>query len=189
MENDKDSARVAIETPNETPIKTVAADTHEPIPHDEWIGTLVFAAILTLFGVFWVWASSDLPNRQQTAYLSQGFLPITAGILLAGLSALLFLSTWLTKSRPSEELDRARLFDPRGEALAAAIFAALLAYILILPHVHYLISTFALMAVGLVLSGEPLRPRLIVIAAVMAGLFFGLFIYALQLPLPGSRYG
>jgi hypothetical protein len=156
---------------------------------DERLGTLIFAAILTLFGVFWVWASSDLPDRQQTAYLSQGFLPITAGFLLAGLSALLLLSTWFTKARPAAELGREPLFQPRVEMLAAAVFAALLVYILILPHVHYAISTFLLMAVGLALSGEPFRPRLFVIAAAMTALFYGIFIYGLQLALPGSIFG
>jgi hypothetical protein len=156
---------------------------------DERLGTLIFAAVLTVFGLFWVWASSDLPNRQQTAYLSQGFVPITAGFLLAGLAALLFLSTWFTKARPAAELGKEPLFQPRAEMLAAAVFAALLVYIIVLPHVHYAISTFLLMAVGLALSGEPFRPRLFVIAAAMTALFYAIFIYGLQLALPGSIFG
>jgi hypothetical protein len=174
-----------------------SVEPHDPIPieddgaiaQDERIGTLVFAAILTVFGLFWVWASSDLPDRQQTAYLSQGFLPITAGLLLAGLSALLFLSTWFTKARPAAEIGRTPLFQPHAEMIAAAVFAALFVYILILPHVHYALSTFLLMAVGLGLSGEPLKPRLFLIAAAMAALFYAIFIYGLQLALPGSIFG
>jgi hypothetical protein len=159
------------------------------IPQDGRTATMVFAAILMLFGIFWVWASSDLPNRQQTAYLSQGFLPISAGFLLAGLSALLLISTWFTKSRPAAELGREPLFRPRAEMLAAAVFAALFAYILILPHVHYAISTFLLMGVGLAIAGEPLKPRLFLIAAAMAALFYAIFIYGVQLALPGSIFG
>jgi hypothetical protein len=166
-----------------------SADSKGAIPTDERTGTLIFAAVLTLFGIFWVWASSDLPDRQQTAYLSQGFVPITAGFMLAGLSALLFLSTWLTKARPAAELGKEPLFQPRAEMLAAAVFAALLVYILVLPYVHYAISTFLLMAVGLALSGEPLKPRLLLIAAAMTALFYAIFIYGLQLALPGSIFG
>jgi len=161
----------------------------DAIPSDERIGTLIFAAVLTLFGLFWIYAASDLPSRQQTAYLSQGFLPITAGILLAILSALLFVSTWMTKSRPPAELGKEALFEPKAEARGAAVFAVMLIYILILPHIHYLISTFFLMAAGLYLARERIGIRLIVLAAVMASLFFAIFVWGLQVPLPGSEFG
>jgi putative tricarboxylic transport membrane protein len=156
------------------------------IPKDERLGTLIFAAVLTLFGLFWIYASSDLPSRQQTAYLSQGFLPITAGILLAVLSAMLFVSTWRAKSKPPAELGKEPLFEPKAEARGAAVFAALLIYILILPRIHYLISTFLVMAAGLYLARERIGLRLIMIAAVMAGLFFLVFVWGLGVPLPGS---
>jgi len=156
------------------------------IAEDERLGTLIFAAVLTLFGLFWIWASSDLPSRQQTAYLSQGFLPITAGVLLAALSALLFVSTWRTKSRPAAELGKEPLFEPRAELRGAGVFAVLLIYILLLPHVHYLISTFFVMAAGLYLARERIGVRLIVIAAAMAFIFFAIFVWGLGVPLPGS---
>jgi hypothetical protein len=158
------------------------------IPQDERLGTLIFAAVLTLFGLFWIYASSDLPSRQQTAYLSQGFLPIAAGILLAILAALLFISTWLTKSKPAAELGKEPLFEPKAEARGAAVFGALLIYILILPHIHYLFSTFFLMAVGLYLARERLGLRLIVLAAAMAGIFFTIFVWGLGVALPGSGF-
>ena len=159
------------------------------VPSDEHTGVLVFAAILTLFGLFWVWAASDLPSRQQTAHLTQGFLPTTAGILLAGLAALLFLATWRTPSRPPEELGREPLFEPRAQIRGAAVFGALFVYILFLPHIHYLLSTFALMAVGLALAREPIRPRLFLLAAAMSALFYAIFVWGLQIALPGSRFG
>ena len=162
------------------------AQTDHVIPRDERLGTLIFAAVLSLFGLFWIYASSDLPSRQQTAYLSQGFLPITAGILLAILATLLFISTWMTKSKSAAELGKEPLFEPKAELRGAAIFAILLIYILILPHIHYLISTFLLMAAGLYLARERFGVRLFVIAAVMAGLFFLVFVWGLGVPLPGS---
>lgn len=162
------------------------AGTDHVIAQDERLGTLIFAAVLTLFGIFWIWASSDLPSRQQTAYLSQGFLPITAGILLTGLSALLFVSTWLQKSKPAAELGKEQLFEPAREARGAAVYGVLLVYILILPHVHYFLSTFFAMAAGLYLARERLGLRLILLAATMAGLFFLIFVRGLGVPLPGS---
>lgn len=164
------------------------AQTGHVIPSDERRGTLIFAAVLTLFGLFWLYASADLPSRQQTAYLSQGFVPIVAGILLAGLAAMLFVSTWMTASKPPAELGKEPLFEPKAEARGAAVFFLLLVYILILPHVHYLISTFLLMLAGLYLARERFGVRLFVLAAVMAGLFFLVFVWGLGVPLPGSGY-
>ena len=168
---------------------TATGPTEEAIPQDERIATIIFAAVLTLFGIFWLWASSDLPDRQQTAYLSQGFLPITAGILLTGLSAILLIGTWLKKGRPAAVLGKSPLFTPSGERLAAGVFIILLLYIIILPHVHYALSTFLLTVAGLALAGEsPRRPRLYIIAAAMTAIFYAIFVYGIQLPLPGSQF-
>jgi hypothetical protein len=181
MDNQQESAAAS-------PEQAAAAtpDDNDVIPTDERTGTLIFAAVLTLFGIFWVWASSDLPDRQQTAYLSQGFLPITAGVLLAGLSALLFVSTWLTKAVPPAQLGREPLFGWDAELRAVGIFVALAVYIFLLPHLHYLINTFILMLVGLAIAREPLRPRLFILAAFMSVLFYGIFVWGIKLPLPGS---
>jgi putative tricarboxylic transport membrane protein len=159
------------------------------IPQDERVGTMIFAGVLMLFGLFWIWASSDLPSRQQTAYLSQGFMPITAGILLACLSALLLYTTWRTRGVPPAALGREPLFERRTETLAVAIFAALLGYIILLPVVHFALTTFLLIVAGLVIAREPIRPRLFLLAAFMTAAFYAIFIWGLDLPLPGSRYG
>jgi hypothetical protein len=158
------------------------------IAHDERRGTLIFAAFLTGLGLFWIYASSDLADRQQTAYLSQGFLPVVSGVLLAALSAMLFLSTWLTKFRPAKELGKEQLFEPSAQIRGAAVFGVLLLYIIALPHVHYAVNTFFLMAAGLALAREPIRPRLFVLAAVISGIFFSIFVWGLQIALPGSIY-
>jgi len=164
------------------------ANADQVIPHDERLGTLIFAGVLVVWGVFWVFMSSDLPSRQQTAHLSQGFLPITAGILLTVLSAVLFASTWLTKSRPAEELGKEQLFEPRAELRGAAVFGVLFIYILMLPIVHYLLSTFFLMTAGLALARQRIGIRLFAIAAVMSILFFSIFVWGLDIALPGSSF-
>jgi putative tricarboxylic transport membrane protein len=183
MENDKAGQA------GQPKARGAGANPDQAIPQDERIGTLIFAIVLTLFGLFWIYASLDLPNRQQTAYLSQGFMPITAGILLAGLSAMLAISTWRTKSLPPAQLGREPLFEPKAEARGAAVFGVLLIYILILPHVHYLISTFLLMAAGLYLARERIGIRLLVLAGAMAVIFFAIFVWGLGVPLPGSQFG
>ena len=167
-----------------------AADQNDEkiIPSDERLGTLIFAAVLTLVGIFWIFAASDLPSRQQTAYLTQGFLPTVSAIMLTGLSALLFVVTWRTKSLPPEDLGREPLFEREAQIRGAAVFGVLLVYILILSHVHYLISTFLLMAAGLALAREPIRPRLFILAAIVSILFYAVFVWGLQLPLPGSKF-
>lgn len=159
------------------------------IPQDERVGTLIFSAFLLILGVLWIIAASDLPSRQQTAYLSQGFLPIAAGIILTVVSALLLVSYWRTPSRPAGELGKEPLFEPRAQLKAAAVFGTLLGYIILLPTLHFLLSTFLLMAAGLAIAGEPLRPRLLVRAATMAGLFFAIFVWGLQIAVPGGRFG
>ena len=158
------------------------------IPSDERTGTLIFAAFLTLLGVFWIFAAADLPSRQQTAHLSQGFLPTLSAILLTGLGALLFLVTWRTKFRSPQELGRELLFEREAQLRGAGVFCLLLIYILILLHVHYFISTFLLMAGGLALSREPIRPRLFILAVIVSALFYLVFVRFLQLPLPGSKF-
>ena len=182
------SADTAAGSGNNTP-QNDDADLDRAIPQDERMGTLIFAGVLVVWGIFWVYMSSDLPSRQQTAHLSQGFLPITAGILLTVLSAALFASTWFTKSRPAKELGKEPLFEPRAELRGAAVFGVLLTYSLMLPIVHYLLSTFFLMATGLVLARERIGLRLFVIAAVMSLLFFSIFVWGLDIALPGSSFG
>jgi hypothetical protein len=98
----------------------------------------------------------------------------------------LFISTWLQESKPAAELGKEPLFEAKAEARGAAVYAVLLVYILILPHVHYFLSTFFAMAAGLYLARERLGLRLIILAAAMAGLFFLIFVWALGVPLPGS---
>jgi hypothetical protein len=51
------------------------------------------------------------------------------------------------------------------------------------------VSTFLITAVGLYLTGEPLKPRLLLVAAVICGLLFWVFVLWLGVPLPGGRFG
>ncbi len=79
-----------------------------------------------------------------------------------------------------------RLLD-KGQLRVIGALAALLLYIVFLSQLHFFINTFLLSAAGLALSGEPLKPRLPVIAALISGVLFAIFIYWLEIPLPGSR--
>ena len=155
---------------------------------DERAGTMAFVLVLLALGLFWIVASARLPSRLHTGALTQAFLPVCAGISLTVVAALLLVRTWRIAPRPVAELDRPPLFEPRAQLRVAAGLAALLVYIMVLPVVHYLLSTFVVMAVGLALTGEPRRPRLLLRAGVMSAIVFAIFVLWLQVPLPGSRF-
>ena len=159
------------------------------IPSDERAATLAMAAVLLALGVFWIFASLRIPTRMQVGPVSHTIVPVSAGIFLALVSALLLVRYWRTPSRPTAELGQSPLFVSREQIRVLTGFLALLVYVLILPSVHYLVSTFLITAVGLYLTGEPLKRRLLLVAAVISGLLFWIFVLWLGVPLPGGRFG
>ena len=152
-------------------------------------GTLIIASVLMAFGIFWTIASIRIPNLTMVGTLGPGFLPAWAAIVLTGISILLFVRTF-------GKIRRAKRFSKEGEALkpgwkmrVLGTFSALLVYVLLLPHLHFFINTFLISVVGLAVTGEPLKPRLLLVAGVISGALFAIFIFWLQIPLPGSRLG
>ena len=164
-------------------------DDRATIPNDERAATMVTAAVLLALGVFWIFASLRIPTRMQVGPVSHTIVPVAAGIFLALVSTLLLVHYWRTPSRPAVELGQSPLFVPREQVRVLTGFLALLVYVLILPSVHYLVSTFLITAVGLYLTGEPLKLRLLLVAAVISGMLFWVFVLWLGVPLPGGRFG
>lgn len=151
----------------------------------------VAAAALSVFGVLWVVAAANQSYFVDTPHVSLSFIPMAAGAILALLAGIVALS----RSRPhalTEGLDDDTVDagEPAAHGVLRAVLAlvALVAYALVLDRVHALITTFGLMCVALYLSGEPLRPRLFVVAAIVAGLLYAMFVLWLGVPLPGSRF-
>lgn len=158
------------------------------IPRDERLGTLIFSGVMLVLGVFWTIASINLPLRSTTYPLDQRFLPGAAGVMLALFAAGLLIQYWRKPSAPDERFGKERLFEPRQQVIAAGVYGLLLGYILLLPHVHYIASTFLLSLIGLRVAGQPLGLKTFLQAAGMSVAFFVIFVWGLDVALPGSRY-
>lgn len=145
------------------------------------------------FGIFWIIAAARQSYFVDTPYVSLSFLPMAGGAILTLLSAFVVLRPTRPEAAPDAPADAAAADTARPRASggllrAALAIVALLAYAILLPRVHSLLTTFGLLVVGLALSGEPLRPKLLLIAAFAALLLYGIFVIWLGVPLPGGRY-
>lgn len=151
-------------------------------------GLLLFSGCIAAFGLFWSVAALEVPERTAFSSISPGLLPFWAGLFLAFMGAVLFISTWRRPALDDAVPGAESLFTARGMARVAAALAVLLGYILLLEKLHYAITTYLVILLGLVVAGEPVRLRLFVVSAGIAGALFLIFVYWLGVPLPGSRY-
>jgi len=157
----------------------------EQKPHTT--GTLVMSVVLALFGIFWMIAAKNVPNKTGFGSLGPGFLPFWAGASLVSISIALLVDTLRTKLKVKPDPKETEKVLHRGHWLVLLTIIALLIYIILLSRLHFFINTFLLAAAGLALSGEPLRPRLLLAAALISFVLFAIFVFWLQIPLPGSR--
>ena len=151
------------------------------------IGTIVFGCALLAFGLFWTYAASLVPVRTSFSSIPPGLFPFYAGLLLAAAGLALAIAYFRRPAVPNTSNEDA--LDGASLMRVAGLMVALLVYILLLERVHAFITTALLCAVGLAICGMPLRPKLVIAAVLMAGLFFGIFVWWLDVPLPGSRFG
>jgi putative tricarboxylic transport membrane protein len=156
-------------------------------PDKKTLGTLIVSIGLALFGIFWMVAANNIPNKLGFGSLGPGFLPFWAGAIMTLIAGGLIVETVRARRGNGAPPATGTRFMDRNRLRVYGTMAALLLYIIFLPLLHFFINTFLLSAAGLALSGEPLRPRLLVIAALISGVLFAIFIYWLQIPLPGSR--
>jgi len=150
-------------------------------------GTVVMSIALAAFGIFWMAAAKNVPDKTGFGSLGPGFLPFWAGASLVFISVALMITTLRSKSRDKNPAQAKEAFWHRGHILVLLTMLALLVYVLLLPRLHFFVNTFLLSAVGLALSGEPLKPRLLLVAGLISAFLFGVFVFWLQIPLPGSR--
>ncbi|MEW6671816.1 MAG: tripartite tricarboxylate transporter TctB family protein [Thermodesulfobacteriota bacterium] len=156
-------------------------------PKPRTTGTLVMSIVLLLFGIFWMIAAKNVPNKTGFGSLGPGFLPFWAGASLVIISAFLMIGTLRIKLREKPEPAKTVGVGHHGQWMVLLTILALLIYIILLSRLHFFINTFLLAAVGLALSGEPLKLRLLVVAALISFVLFAIFVFWLQIPLPGSR--
>lgn len=164
-------------------------DHNKAIPRDQKVGTLITGTIFLAIGILWIIASQRIPTKAlYIGVLNAGSLPFGAGILLVIICGFLLFRYWRLPSRPARELGTEPLFAPEGLWRVVGTVASLMIYILILPVVNYLVSTFLLMSAGLFFTGRPIGIRLFVIAAIASVAFYLIFVVWLQVALPGSKF-
>lgn len=166
--------------------ETIGAEMIPP-PSGKTLGTLMVSIGLALLGIFWMVAANNIPNKLGFGSLGPGFLPFWAGLIMTLIAGGLIVETVRARRGNGAPPATGTRFMDRNRLRVYGTMAALLLYIIFLPLLHFFINTFLLSAAGLALSGEPLKPRLLVIAALISGVLFAIFIYWLQIPLPGSR--
>jgi putative tricarboxylic transport membrane protein len=165
---------------------TIGADTIER-PDDKTLGTLIVSVGLALFGIFWMASALNIPNKTGFGSLGPGFLPFWAGMIMTLIAGGLIVGTIRERIAKRANSSIGDLLPGKGQLRVVGTLAALLVYIVLLPVLHFFINTFLLSAAGLALSGEPLKLRLPVFAALISAALFAIFIYWLEIPLPGSR--
>jgi putative tricarboxylic transport membrane protein len=164
----------------------IGADMITP-PNGKTLGTLIVSIGLALLGIFWMVAATRIPNKTGFGSLGPGFLPFWAGVILTVIAGGLIVGAIRARIGNRIVSDTGSRLPEIGLLRVVGTLAALLVYIVLLSRLHFFINTFLLAAVGLALSGEPLKPRLLMVAALISAALFAIFIYWLEIPLPGSR--
>ncbi len=152
-------------------------------------GTLVMAVVLAAFGIFWMVSATLIPDRTKIGSLGPGFLPFWAGLILTGVSGILAVVTIRARRREGAGKKKEVEGSPPQQWRVYGALAALFLYIVLLTHLHFFINTAIISAIGLLLGGERLRPRLLLYTLIITSIIYGLFVAWLQVPLPGSLVG
>jgi hypothetical protein len=154
-------------------------------------GTLIVAMVFTALGIFWMFAAMMIPVTAFSDTAGPRLLPLLAGGTLTFISLLLIGQTLLASRRKGPDSTNDDKQDDEIKIQhwrTLGGFAVLLLFIALLENLHFFINTAIVSALGLAISGEPLKPRLLLYALIISGIAYALFIYLLQIPLPGSRY-
>ena len=154
--------------------------------------TVAMGVFFAAYGIFWMIAASRIPKTGLADAIGPRFLPFWGGVLLTFFS-LMFIGLTLRKGlRATGELRQDDAMGPRvgisGYLRVCGTMAIMLVYVILLPSLHFFINTAWVSVAGLALSGEPLKPLLVVKALLISAILFGIFIFWLQIPLPGSIF-
>ncbi len=157
--------------------------------------TLAMGVFFAAYGIFWMIAASKIPRIGTTDVIGMSFLPFWSGAVLTFLSVILVGVALSKRRRASAKLSQEQEDDATnppvgigGYLRVCGTMAAMLVYVILLPTLHFFINTAWVSAAGLALGGEPLKPLLVVKALLISAILFGIFIFWLQIPLPGSIF-
>jgi hypothetical protein len=139
------------------------------------------AALFVLLGAGVVWGAAQLPFGTMRLP-GAGAVPLAIGVALMVLGVALALRPHATPAEATEEPP-----EPWGQTRVVAVCVLIAIYVFILPAAGFLAATTLLM-IALYAIGDSrgfgLRP--IIAGAITAAAAYGLFVWLLDVPLPGG---
>ncbi|WP_366655664.1 tripartite tricarboxylate transporter TctB family protein [Fodinicurvata sp. EGI_FJ10296] len=163
-----------------------------------------FLGVMTLaLSIAFLIAAQDLPSSRLDGPVGTAGFPRLIGWTLFGASILLMAQSALSfmsrRSSPTRAIDATAQIEGeapdiwatpgRTAARAAGFLAIAVAFLLLLPHLGYLISVFLLMTVAIRYQGMRLSGRVFLVAGLGACAFWVLFVWAMDVPLPSGLPG
>lgn len=142
-----------------------------------------------LLAVAYLMTAANIPDAGFTRGISARAYPVVLGAILLTCAVLSAITTARDNGRAGTAALVERPLHTNSGRLAAFV-AALLAYVVGLPHAGFLIATTGLLMVGVVVFTDPVRPlgRRVVEAAIFAAILslglFAAFDLALGVTLP-----
>jgi putative tricarboxylic transport membrane protein len=151
----------------------------------------VAGCFLLIFAVVYALAAAAIPTSQLSDTVGPGGLPMSYGIALGVLSALLILQSLLAqRRRAAATADAAQRETARAERHAAfralGMLAIGVAYLVLLPLIGYAVTLALLIVAAAWYQEGKRRPWLIPIAIVGAGCFWVVFVEVLQIAQPAG---
>lgn len=152
------------------------------------LGGALFLAV----GGFALFAGSDL-SLGSLDVPGPGWLPLGAAALIAALGAVLMIRglASLRAARTTKQARETSPVDVRALGRIGVVVALISGFIVIMPIVGYLAASVCLMVILMLIASPPeARVRAAAIGLIIALVAYGLFVVALQVPLPqGTLWG
>ena len=168
----------------------------------------VLALLAAVLAVSYVMAARGIEDSLLSDEVGAGGVPQAVGVLMLVAAVALFGKSFMGTARgetrsaaqadPSEAAAAARAKAPTATASdrrrfvtrTAGLVLILVGYTVLLPLAGYMLSISLLVLAAGWLAGAPLRPPLLLAAAIAGPLFWMLFGYLLQVRMPsGSWWG
>jgi putative tricarboxylic transport membrane protein len=140
----------------------------------------VIAALFIIGGsLFFYSLAGQFPEVKGYQQMGDAFWPRLILLVLMGLSVLLIIQTLLVRGKKKAE--KKYPVEPRDRAALLEIMAGIFLYVLAIPYLGFLLSTFcALIAFSYLMGGRKMKSTILFSLGMTAAVYvvFGYFIYA-----------